>query len=152
MNHELSNPISVIDLPSPAQRANAPRCQYRTPTGRRCRSGVSDHATGLCSKHARSRPAHLPQTDFSSLLVGQLTELTSAQDINQVLSRLLVVLAQDRISTRRAAVIAYISSLLLRSLPAIDHELNPTGEELPPEIIIDTPRPIRNPEPVVQRS
>ena len=34
-----------------------------------------------------------------------------------------------RISSRRAAVLAYISSLELRTLPAIDHELNPGQNE-----------------------
>jgi len=31
--------------------------------------------------------------------------------------------AQNRISTRRAAVLAYINSLLLRTLPAIDYDI-----------------------------
>jgi hypothetical protein len=43
-----------------------------------------------------------------------------------LLARLAILVVQNRISPRRAAVLAYVSSLLLRSLPKIDRE-NATG-------------------------
>ncbi len=47
---------------------------------------------------------------------------------------------------RRAAVMAYTCNLLLRTLPAIEHELHPELEDQP-QIIIDLPRPKRDPLP-----
>jgi hypothetical protein len=44
----------------------------------------------------------------------------TAQGVNFSLMNLYQLLAQNRISPRRAAVLSYISSLLLRTLPQID--------------------------------
>ena len=44
----------------------------------------------------------------------------TAQGVNFSLMNLYQLLAQNRISPRRAAILAYISSLLLRTLPQID--------------------------------
>ena len=68
-----------------------------------------------------------------------LDDFTSAAQINDFLSRLLLLLAQDKISTRRAAVLTYITSQLLRTLPAIDKEENAE----PTQFIFDLPRPER---------
>jgi hypothetical protein len=84
----------------------------------------------------------LEESDLSVTLLGQLTELKSASDLNQVLSNLFRLLSQDRIAARRAAVLAYIGNLLLRTLPAIAHETNSNGEN--PRIVIDMPRPNRD--------
>ncbi len=111
-------------------------------TGRRCRHAVSNDAAGLCSKHLVSRPVRFEESDLSATLLGQLTELKSASDLNQVLSNLFRLLSQDRIAARRAAVLAYIGNLLLRTLPAIAHETNPQGEEQ--RWILDLPRPDRD--------
>ena len=78
--------------------------------------------------------------------------LSSASDINKVLSSLFLALSQDRIAARRAAVLAYIGNLLLRTLPAMDRE---TGEDSPVQVIFDMPRPDRsgnqNYSPAIQR-
>jgi hypothetical protein len=132
MDPETSNTNSPND---------SPRCQYRTRTGRRCRRPISDAATGLCSKHLKSRQNYRKEADLSATLLGQLTELSSACDINKVLSSLFLALSQDRIAARRAAVLAYIGNLLLRTLPAMDRE---TGEGGPPQVIFDMPRPTRD--------
>jgi len=67
--------------------------------------------------------------------------------INDFLSALLVHLAQDRISARRAAVLAYITNQLLRTLPAIEKELEAQSPEDAPgtAIVLDLPRPHRSP-------
>jgi hypothetical protein len=46
--------------------------------------------------------------------------LKTAQGINHSLRQLYWLTAQNPISTRRAAVLAYIGSLILRTLPQID--------------------------------
>jgi hypothetical protein len=133
MNQETTNSSLTNDLP---------RCQHRTRTGRRCRHSVADAAAGLCSRHAKSRQKYRQEADLSATLLGQLTELSSACDINKVLSNLFLALTQDRIAARRAAVLAYIGNLLLRTLPAIDREVH--GDDDHVTIIMDGPRPIRD--------
>src|SRR4029077_15780655 len=98
-----SNPLSDLS-----------RCQHRFPSRRRCRLPVSDLRTGLCGNHVRDLQQR-ELADLSSALVGQMTKFETYDDINDVLSRLLVLTSLDRVSPRRAAVIAYICNLLLRS-------------------------------------
>jgi hypothetical protein len=120
-------------LPDPA------RCQHRHPSGRRCRLPVSDLHTGLCAHHTRLRFVR-EEAHLSSALFGELKKFETAAEVNDVLSRLLLLVSQDRVSPRRAAVMAYICNLLLRSVPKPENE--------PPEIIFDAPRPERSyPEP-----
>ena len=57
---------------------------------------------------------HFPQ------LVRNFEGFQTAQGINHSLKHLYELLAQNRISPHRAAVLSYITSLLLRTLPQID--------------------------------
>ena len=108
------------------------RCQHYYPSGRRCRMPASDLHAGLCAQHFRQRLAR-DEADLSNALVGELKKFETAGEVNDVLSRLLILVSQDRVSPRRAAVIAYICNLLLRSVPKPDNEV--------PEIIVDMPGP-----------
>lgn len=97
--------------------------------------------------------------DLSATLTADLSDFKSAVPINDPLSRLLLVLAQDRISPRRAAVLAYISNLLLRTLPAIDREHNPDDDwEFPrptgysAETAGDAPRDLNDVKPALTPS
>jgi len=123
------------------------RCQQRTPTGRRCRGSVADAANGLCSKHVRSRQKQREAADLTAVLTGNHAEFKSAAQINDFLSKLVVLLAQNRISSRRAAVLAYINQLLLRTLPAIEQERDSQSPEnsATPVIVMDVARPTRPP-------
>jgi hypothetical protein len=96
----------------------------------------------LCPRHLAA--AKHQESDLSAALLAEKRDdaFHSAENINRSLSELFSLLAEDRISPRRAAVLAYIGSLLLRSLPAIKKELAPTPtERIPPKIIWDMPRP-----------
>lgn len=132
MNEETAVPKEVKLIP--------PHCSARTPSGRRCRMAISDPNTGLCFRHAA---VHLKENsgDFSEALVCGIKEFHSAVDINHVLGELYKLLAADKISPRRGAVTAYTCSLLLRTLPAIEQELEP---EEPKQWILDLPRPKRD--------
>lgn len=114
-------------------------CQQRTASGRRCRMPVSDPDFGLCAKHAAERQREFDQADFAAALIGDIEEFRSAADINHSLGELYKLQARNRIAPRRAAVMAYTCNLLLRTLPAIEHE---SGED-EQRIIIDIPRPNR---------
>jgi hypothetical protein len=100
------------------------RCTHRYANGRRCRLYATSANPRFCPSHA-DLPHHRPDPAE-----------TAATQINDLLSRLLLLLAQDKISTRRAAVLTYITSQLLRTLPAIDKE----GDG-PAMLIYDAPRP-----------
>ncbi len=56
------------------------------------------------------------------------------------LANLFILLAQNRVSTRRASVLAFITSQLTR----IDTAIHRAEANAPPQIILDAPRPIRN--------
>ncbi len=121
-------------------------CQYRTASGRRCRlpavagMAVSEPHSGLCHKHAAERQQNLDQADLAAALIGDIEEFRSAADINHSLGELYKLQARNKITPRRAAVMAYTANLLLRTLPAIYAEENAfQGAQL--EVIPDLPRP-----------
>jgi hypothetical protein len=109
---------------------NAARCQHRTPTGRQCCS-LSHAGSTLCLRHAATPQQDTP-ADFSATLLRDARRFQSAQGINCSLRELYTLLGQDRISPRRASVLAYISSLLLHTLPAIDNDPYPMAGKVPP--------------------
>src|SRR6266849_1097299 len=117
-----------------------PHCQQRTASGRRCRMAISDPDSGLCLKHAADRQKVLDQTDLAASLIGDIQEFRDAVTINHSLGELYKLQARNKITPRRAALHAYLPNLLLRTLPAIEHETHPPGNETQ-RIIIDMPRP-----------
>ena len=125
---------------SPSSDFTPERCQHRTPTGRQCRSVVVDPGSSFCARHAASEPGD--SQDFWVALTEKACRFQNAQGINHSLGALYTLLAQGRISPRRASVLAYISNLLLRSLTAIDNDLypkagrpgfSPTGDPVSPD-------------------
>ena len=108
---------------SPSSTFSLERCQYRTATGRQCCSPVLDPDSSFCARHASSEPDD--SEDFSVPLTQKACSFQNAQGINHSLGALYTLCAQGRISPRRASTLAYISSLLLRSLTAIDTDLYP---------------------------
>jgi hypothetical protein len=102
-------------------------CQHRGSAGRRCRMPVSDPASGFCFHHAAQQKKQDDAADLSAALTGNSEEFRSVEGINQSLGELYKLLAQNRISPRRAAVLAYISNLLLRTVTAMEnlHEEEP---------------------------
>ena len=128
--------------PSPISKPVSPeiaRCQHRTLRGR-CRQPATDATGTLCFDHARA--AIQARDDFAVLpsLVRKPEDFQSAEDLNQSLAALHNLLAEGRISPRRAAVIAYVDSLILRSITAIQLE----EKNQPVELIFDAPRPQRD--------
>ena len=118
---------------------NSARCNHRFSNGMRCRlNGFGSQP--FCPKHTQLLVPPPPDPiEIASTLTVNLDDFTSAAQINDVLTRLLLLLAQDKISTRRAAVLAYITNQLLRTLPAIAKEVNAE----PTQIIFDMPGPDR---------
>lgn len=127
--------------------SRAARCLHRTPAGRRCRSEASSESVGLCKRHAASRERQIAGV-LTAALAGDGRTFLSAKGINHSLMQLHTLLVKDMISPRRAAVLAYISSLLLRTLPAIEDESKVPGPgKRPLKIIFDLPHPPYEDEP-----
>ena len=101
---------------------------------------VSDPHSGLCHKHAAERQQNLDQADLAAALIGDIEEFRSAADINHSLGELYKLQARNKITPRRAAVMAYTANLLLRTLPAIYAEQNAEQDDSC-QLIIDIPRP-----------
>lgn len=101
------------------------RCQYRTPTGRQCACRVRDFESSYCPKHTASQLNDYD--DIAPPLTENASKFLNAQGINYSLAALYKLLASGRISPRRASTLAYISSLLLRSLNAIDNDPRPNA-------------------------
>ena len=119
---------------------NSARCTHLFLNGRRCRLYATNANPTFCPAHAPLPANQHEAAEIASALTANLDDFTSAAQINDFLSRLLLLLAQDKISTRRAAVLAYITNHLLRTLPAIDKEEHRDETT----IIFDAPRPERD--------
>jgi hypothetical protein len=112
--------------------SDANRCQHRRPSGRRCKLTVISTGAPFCFTHTQE----FNKADSLNLKTALLTRsqgFQTAQGINYSLSNLYILLANNYISRRRAAVLAYINSLLLRTLPAIsaDNEAGYTDSTIP---------------------
>src|SRR5258708_5144086 len=95
------------------------RCAHRSAGGRRCRLSVSDPRSVFCAQH-RSEQLEEEAADHFSYLSRNFQYFQTAQGINHSLHNLYALLAQNRISPRRAAVLSHICGLLLRRLPQMD--------------------------------
>ncbi len=131
-----TSPIATIaaEPAPPANSAdNASRCHFRYPNGRRCVLPGLPAKSGFCLRHYnRQAAAGLPlvptpddSADLSTELLPELSESSSPVDLRQFLARLLVLLTKGRITTRRAAVLTYITSQLLHSTPPPKQKLAP---------------------------
>ena len=130
------------------------RCQHLTAKRRRCRQTVVNAQAGLCFRHlaklaARQSAAPVgtgpiqldsrellnATADLGSLLAGGVREFKAANEINEFLGRLLMLLAENRVTPRRAAVMAYVCNLLLRTI-LVGHSESKfeAGSEEPPRI------------------
>jgi hypothetical protein len=110
------------------------RCQRRRPSGRRCKLTVMAPGAPFCFTHTKE----FNRADTLNLKTALLTDhqgFQTAQGINNSLSNLYILLANNYISPRRAAVLAFINSLQLRTLPAIDADqaagiIDPTAPDI----------------------
>jgi len=104
--------------------SDSSRCRHAFASGQRCRLPVPNEGAQFCTRHANlpQNQADPDDPDSCANLTAGLTEFTSAEPVNEFLSRLLLLLGQNRISPRRAAVLAYIANQLLRTIAFMDHE------------------------------
>jgi len=123
---------------------SANRCSHRTSSGRQCRLLASNLGSGLCPHH-HAELEQMQNADVYPALSDGCQGFQTAQGINHSLHNLYWLLATNRISARRAAILAYVSSLQLRTLSAIDADnragiTDPTASPEPhPPANVSTP-------------
>ena len=97
---------------SSTQQSTSSRCTYLTSAGNRCRMPASPGAP-YCLSHVKNTVI------VASTLAAELSQaagsLAAPEDVNRVLAKIFLALAEDRLSTRKAAVLGYIGQMLLRS-------------------------------------
>lgn len=71
----------------------------------------------FCHRHSEAQP-HGPD-DFAFHLLNHACNFQNAHGIHDSIRSLYTLLAAGAISPRRAAVLGYLTSLLLRTLPAV---------------------------------
>jgi hypothetical protein len=103
------------------------RCRARRRDRKQCRLFAQDPSTNLCARHATySEPPDELQdtTDLSKqLLVVNQGGYCSTESVNAILSNVVELLAKGRISPRRASVITFALSLMLRSVIVQDRQI-----------------------------
>jgi len=112
------------------------RCEHLFPNHTRCRLQASAANPRFCPRHAKL-PENLQPPNVTSELFGNPVKMEELDDIYDFLTNLLYLLSENRISTRRAAVLAYISNQLFRTLTAIERK----EAEATPQFVFDAPRP-----------
>ena len=96
----------------------ASRCHYQTATGRRCCSLAVEPVSRLCQRHVDALE-RLDKIDHSAILTRFSRGFQTVEGINFALGDLYVLLAQGRISPRRAGALTRMAALMLRTLPVM---------------------------------
>ena len=108
------------------KRSNADNrslCHFSYADGRRCRMLHHRDHPGLCPFHSREERQAIESERIGTELAATLTgHFHTAADINHVLGKVFTALAQDRISVRKAATLAYAAQLMLQSIPTVKAE------------------------------
>ena len=99
------------------------RCQFPFSDGRKCRMLRSPHHPSFCAFHARQELQLLESQRLGGEISASLNgDFLTATDINHVLGKLFIAVAQDRIPPRKAAALTYLGQVLLSSLPHVKRE------------------------------
>jgi hypothetical protein len=126
--------------PQPNSILSRPACRHIYDSGRRCRFPVLPSAK-FCLRHIEDQLKANLESDLTRHFGPHPLNFGSASEINEFLCSVARLTIEDRISVRRASVLAYIASLELRTLPAIKHELG-YDDEVPGPLVFDPPDPL----------
>jgi hypothetical protein len=107
--------------------ADNKRCSFTTPRGRRCAEFRSARHDSLCAYHARREQEADPSTTpearaIVSEVLGTRENFQTATQVNQALGKIFALRARKLISIRDAALLGYLSQLLLNSLHSVHTE------------------------------
>jgi hypothetical protein len=98
-------------------------CQFYFSDGRCCRMLRSPAHASFCAFHARQELQLLESQRLGSEISASLHgDFLTATDINHVLGKLFIAVAQNRISLSKAANLTYLGQVLLSSIPHVKQE------------------------------
>ena len=101
----------------------APRCQFQFSDGGCCRMLRSPAHSSFCAFHARQELQRLESQRLGDEISASLNgNFLTATDINHVLGKLFIAAAQNRISLRKAANLAFLGQVMLSSIPLVKQE------------------------------
>jgi len=81
------------------------RSTYRSASGRQCRLAIFDPQSGLCANHHADQKLN-ERADVADILFRGAQDLQTAQGINYSLRSLYWLAGKNRVSSRRAKVLA----------------------------------------------
>jgi len=99
------------------------RCQFQFSDGRCCRMLRSPDHSSFCAFHARQELQLLESQRLGGEISASLHgDFLTATDINHVLGKLFIAVAQDRVPLRKATALAFLGQVMLSSLPHVKQE------------------------------
>jgi hypothetical protein len=103
-------------------------CQFQFANGKCCGMPAHLKYNGLCLNHGTiHKRSNAREDDLYNELASPSGAFLSPAEINQALGKLFEALAANRISTRRAATLAYIGHLLLQAYSGLKAEARMTA-------------------------
>jgi hypothetical protein len=109
------------------------RCKHLTASGRQCTALAArdtSRASGyssFCLAHAQQEQQYIDSKNVAAELIGDLDDFRTYHAVNEVLGKLLILTAQNRIPLRNANTLSYICQLLLSSTLGVRYETNLRG-------------------------
>jgi len=101
----------------------ATRCQFHFSDGRSCRMLRSPVHSSFCAFHARQELQLFESQRLGDEISTPLNgDFLTATDINHVLGKLFIAVAQDRVPPRKANALAFLGQVMLSSLPHVKQE------------------------------
>lgn len=100
------------------------QCQQLTADNRRCQMPRMKGHRSRCFTHAQRQQKILDPKRVAAELLGPFQDLRTGNAVNHALGSLFLLVAQNRIPPRNAAILAYIGQLLLQSLGRVHTEIS----------------------------
>src|SRR5579862_5533886 len=98
------------------------RCHHRFANATRCRMPALAPGRNYCPRHA-DLIENESGADAAEELMEGIAAMNSADHVRVVLSRLIELVAENRITPRRASIITFICGQILRSLASLAAEV-----------------------------
>ncbi len=115
------------------------RCHHRFANATRCRMPALALGRNYCPRHA-DLIENESGADAAEELMKDIEVMNSADHVRVVLSRLIELVAENRITPRRASIISLICGQILRSLASLEAEVkafHARGESWDPDFGLD---------------
>ena len=104
-------------------------CHHISPRGQRCRMLSAPHHDSFCANHLKQSAATRPDPEIlAAHLLGQTGGLSTAGEVNALLANVAKQFAHQRIDRKDAIAFAYLSQLLLCTLPGMEKVLEAERE------------------------